>query len=158
MEKVTPDQPEDHADMLELINAEVSSSLARQADSAARVDTKAVLLVGYAGAAASFLASRHAQSVLATFAYIAYGMAAGFGIWAYGLRSYRQVPEPRSLYDEYWTRPKAHALAALAAERVVAFEGNAQKHWQKARLWWASLASLALGMTLTILALNSAHL
>ncbi len=157
MNHVIPDEPEDHAEVLELINAEVSASLARQSDSAARVDTKAVVLVGYAGAASSFLATRHAQPVLATFAYVAYGMAAAFGIWAYGLRSYQQVPDPRWLLNEYWTRPKAQALAALAAERVAAFEGNAWRHWRKARLWWMSLASLALGMTLTVLSLTRAH-
>ena len=157
MNQVTPDQPEDHAETLEFINAEVNASLTHQIDYAARVDTKAVVLVGYAGAASAFLATRSAQPVLATFAYIAYGMAAGFWIWAYGLRSYQHVPDPRWLFNEYWTRPKAHALAALAAERVEAFESDARTHWRKAKLWWMSLASLALGMTLMVLSLTKAH-
>lgn len=57
--------------------------------------------VGYAAAASSFLATRHAQPVLAALAYAAYGLAAGFGIWAYAVRLYQDVPEPRQLFNGY---------------------------------------------------------
>lgn len=82
MSQMTPEQLENLAPALELINSEITASMARQADASQRLDTKAVLLVGYAGAAASFLATRHAQPVLAALAYAAYGACAGAGIWA----------------------------------------------------------------------------
>src|SRR5260370_17645936 len=72
MREVTPKEPEPQAETLDLINSEISASLARQSDSGKNIDTKAVVLVGYAVAAAAFLATRHAQPVLAALAYIAY--------------------------------------------------------------------------------------
>src|SRR5258708_10562218 len=72
MSEVTPKEPEPQAETLDLINSEISASLARQSDSGKNIDTKAVVLVGYAVAAAAFLATRHAQPVLAPLAYIAY--------------------------------------------------------------------------------------
>ncbi len=157
MSEVTPDQLRHQAETLDLINTEVAASLARQADSGTSIDTKAVILVGYAGAASSFLATRHAEAVLAVLAYAAYGMAAGFGIWAYGVRLYQDVPDPRQLFNGYLTSPKPQALAAIAATRVEAFESNARKHARKARRWWMSIASLAVGVTLMLLALTSAY-
>jgi hypothetical protein len=157
MSEVPPDQLQHHAETLDLINAEVAASLARQFDSGASIDAKAAILVGYAAVASSFLATRHAQPVLAALAYAAYGMAAGLGLWAYAVRLYQDVPDPRQLFNGYFARPKAQALAALAATRVQAFESNALKHARKARRWWMSIVSLAAGVTLMILALTSAY-
>lgn len=157
MSQMTPEQLEDHGDALELLNTEITASLARQAGSGQRLDTKAVLLVGYAGAAASFLATRHAQPVLAGLAYAAFAVCAATGIWAYAVRIYQDVPQPRRLFTDYLLRTKVQTLAALAATRVQAFENNAPKQRQKARRWWISLASLAIGMTLMLLALTSTY-
>lgn len=157
MNDATSHQPGLQADTLELINAEITSSLARQVASGASIDTKAVILVGYAGAASSFLATRHSQPVLATLAYVAYAAAGGFGIWAYAIRMYQDVPSPRRLFDGYLTRPKPETLAALAATRVAAFENNASKYSQKAQYWLISLLSLAVGTIAMILALTSAY-
>jgi hypothetical protein len=143
-------------DTLELINTEVTASLARLSDSGTSIDTKAAILVGYAAAAASFLATRHAEVVLAALAYAAYGLAAGFGIWAYAVRLYQDVPEPRQLFNGYHAQPRAQVLAAMAATRVEAFESNARKHARKARRWWMSILSLAVGVTLMLIALISA--
>jgi hypothetical protein len=155
MSQMTPEQLENHADALELLNSEISASLGRQAGSGQRLDAKTVLLVGYAGAAASFLATRHAQHLLAALAYAGYGICAATGIWAYAVRIYQDVPEPRRLFTEYLPKTRAQTLAALAATRVRAFEDNAPKHARKARLWWISLGSLLIGMTLMLVALTS---
>jgi len=145
-------------DNLELINTEIASSLARQAGSSQRLDTKAVLLVGYAGAAASFLATQqHRQPVLAALAWASYGLSAGSGIWAYAVRLYQDVPEPRHLFNTYLGKTRAGTLTALAATRVSAFESNADKHSRKVRLWWISLSCLAVGLILTIAALAGAY-
>lgn len=154
---MTPKQLENRTANLELINAEITASLARQAGVGQRLDTKAVLLVGYAGAASAFLATRPAQHVLAVLAYVAYGACAISGILAYAVRFYRDVPEPRRLFTGYMSSSRAHTLAALASTRVEAFEQNVPKHRQKARLWWISVGSLSIGMTLMIFALSTTY-
>jgi hypothetical protein len=157
MDDVSHDQLLQHIETLELINVEVTASLARQSDAGNSIDTKAVILVGYAAAGASFLATRHAEHVLAILAYAAYAIAAGFGVWAYAVRLYQEVPEPRRLFNGHLARPKAQVLAALAATRVEAFESNDHKHSRKARLWQISVISLIVGITLMILALTRAY-
>jgi hypothetical protein len=147
-----------HAETLELINNEVTARLAAQVDSATGIDTKAGVLVGYAGAAASFLATRHAQPVLAALAYVAFGAAVGFGVWAYAIRKvYGAVPKPRKLFTQYRERPKAEVLAALAATRVLAIERNGTELDLKVKRWWISLGALAAGMVLMISAIVGAH-
>jgi multidrug transporter EmrE-like cation transporter len=154
---MTPRQLAERAPTLELINAEITASIARQASSGRNLDTKAVLLIGYAGAAASFLATRSSQHVLAAVAYAAYAAAAGTGIWSAAVRVYQDVPEPRRLFTEYLARSRAETLAALAATRVDAFESNSRKQARKATGWWISLGCLAVGMILMILAVSSAY-
>jgi multidrug transporter EmrE-like cation transporter len=157
MSPMTPQQMEERAPTLELINVEITASIARQATSGRNLDTKAVLLIGYAGAAASFLATRHAKPVLAAFAYAAYAAAAAAGIWVAAVRVYQDVPEPRRLFTEYLARSRAETLAALAASRVDAFESNTRKQARKATAWWISLGCLAAGMILMILAASSTY-
>jgi len=154
---LSPEQLRRHAETLELINTEVTASLERQFESGAQIDNKAIILVGYAAVASSFLATRHAQPVLGGLAYAAYGMAAGFVIWAYAVRLYQDVPESRRLFNSYLTHPKAQVLATLAASRVEAFENNARKQSRKASRWWMSVLSLTIGLILMILALNRTH-
>jgi hypothetical protein len=145
------------AETLELINNEVTATLATQFNSAAKIDTKAAVLVGYAGAAASFLATRHAQPVVAALAYVAFGAAASFGIWAYAVSFYGDVPKPRTLFTRYRARAKAEVLVALAATRVKVIESNVSKLDQKVKRWWISLGTLAAGMVLMVSAIASAH-
>lgn len=154
---MAPRQSELSADTLELINTEITASLGRQVDSGTSIDTKSIVLVGYAGAAASFLATRHAQPVLAGLAYLAYAIAVGLGIWAYAVRLYLDVPTPRHLFYDYLARSKAETLAALAATRVEVFESNASKYARKANRWLISLISLVLGTTAMLLSLTSAY-
>jgi hypothetical protein len=153
-------KPEDldrQGETLELINNEVTAILAAQYDSAARIDTKAAILVGYAGAAASFLATRHSRPVVAALAYVAFGAAVGFGIWAYGVYFYETVSRPRTLFTKYRKRTKAETLAALAATRVKAIESNVGRIDQKVKRWWISLGILIVAMALMISALAGVH-
>src|SRR5260370_23859260 len=121
MREVTPKEPEPQAETLDLINSEISASLARQSDSGKNIDTKAVVLVGYAVAAAAFLATRHAQPVLAALAYIAYAAAGSFGIWAYPIPPYHDVPDPRELFNGDFGPPQASGAPALGAKQEEAF-------------------------------------
>jgi hypothetical protein len=157
MSEEAPVQVPQHDDTLELINTEVTASLARLSDSGSSIDTKAAILVGYAGVAASFLATRHSQPVLAALAYAAFGLTVAFGIWAYAVRLYQDVPDPRQLFNDYYLQPKARVLAALAATRAEAYESNADKHASKAKRWWLCVLSLIVGIILMILALTGPY-
>ena len=156
MSEGAPAPSPQYDDTLELINAEVTASLARLSDSGSSIDTKATILVGYAAAAATFLATRHAELILAALAYAAFGLAAGFGIWAFAVRLYQDAPEPRQLFSGYHAQPKGRVLAVIAATRVEVFENNARKHARKAQRWWLSVLSLVVGITLMLIALISA--
>ncbi|MGO8956053.1 MAG: hypothetical protein ACLQFR_01555 [Streptosporangiaceae bacterium] len=158
MGQITPQVLEEHAATLELINSELSASLARQASVSHRLDAKATLLVGYAGAVSSFLAAQHhRQPVLAGLAFAAFAAAAGSGIAASAVRRHQDVPAPRTLLTKYVTRSRAQALAALAATRVEVFESNARGNTSKTRWWRISLGCIAIGMTLMIFALTTTY-
>lgn len=138
---------------LELINSELSDRLARQADSSAKIDTKATALTGYAIAAASFLATQHPQPVLAGCAYCAYAVAVGLSVAGGSVGRHDDPPAPRPLFNRYAARPRAELLAALGATRVKAFEANARRYDRKARLWYAATAALTAGAVLMIIAI-----
>ena len=157
MNDVTPHHGQQHTATLELLNTEVTARLARQSAAGSSIDTKAVILIGYAGAASSFLTTRHAVPVLAALAYTAYGMAAGFGIWASAVRVYQDVPDPRQLLNRCHALSKAQVLTALAATRVAAFESNARRNDRKVRWWRISVVSLVVGVTLMIFALTGTY-
>lgn len=151
---MTPDELEGHSDTLELINSELVARLDRQTDSSAKIDTKAIVLAGYVVAAVSFFVTQHPQAVLASLAYAAYVLTFSLNVCAFAVGSARDVPDPRRLLNGYGMRTKAEALGALAAERVKAFEANAYRHRRKARLWQASLVSLAMGAAFMVLAIE----
>jgi hypothetical protein len=149
---MTPDQEEGQAETLDLINSELAGLLDRQSDSLDRIDTKATLVIGYALAAASFLATQHPELILAVLAYVAFATAAGLGIVTLAVRDYDEL-KPRPLFVGYAGRSRASTLAALGALRVKAFECNGRKLDQKAKQWQISIAVLVLGTLLMILAI-----
>lgn len=150
---MTPDEVLQNAETLELISNELASSHDRQSGALDKIDNKAVLLVGYALAAGSFLATRSAQPVLAGLAYAAYAVAALFGISAYAIRGYQDI-DPRPLYKKYAGKSKAETLAALGAMRVKRYEFNNGLLKKKARQWSRSLAAVIFGTVLMIAAIE----
>jgi uncharacterized membrane protein len=148
---MTPEELERHADTLAVINNELSSRLDRQSDSLNAIDTKAGLVIGYTLAAASFLATRHAQPVLVGLAYAAYALAAGLGVAALAVWNFREI-EPRPLL-RYANRSAAATYAALMATRVQVFDTNQRRQKRKARQWWLSLAAVLAGTILMVSAI-----
>lgn len=148
---MTPEELEKHTETLDLINKEIGSRLDRQTDSTAKIDTKAGLVIGYTIAAASFLATRHAQPVLAVLAFIAYAMAISLGIASLAVWNYQDI-KPRALVAYANTSPAA-ALAPLISRRVKIFETNDSRQRRKAVQWWISLAALLLGAVLMVAAI-----
>jgi len=149
----SPDESEMQVETLELINAELVGRLARQAESMSKIDTKATALTGIAIAAASFLSTREADSVLAGLAYVSYAAAGGLSFAANAVASYQDAPTPRPLFNKYAAATRTATLAALSATRVKAFEANVPRHARKGRLWAASAGALALGVVLMISAI-----
>ena len=154
MSDATNNKPELPVDTLELINAELTGRLSQQAEDGRQIDTKAALLVGYVAVASSFLATRHSQPLLTWLTFAAYAVAAGFGVGAYAVGAYQEVPDPRPFFNRYADGPKAAALAALAASRVLAFEINAPKQQSKVVRWRWSVTALLIGVALMLAALN----
>lgn len=150
---VTPGEVGLQEETLELINNELAGRLVRQANSSAKIDTKATALTGYAIAAASFLATQHPQLALAGCAYGAYALAIGLSITGSSVGRHDDPPAPRPLFNRYAARPRAEVLAALGATRVKAFEANARRYDRKARLWYAATAALTAGAVLMIIAI-----
>jgi hypothetical protein len=149
---MTPEELERQTETLALINSEIVGRLDRQTDCLNRIDTKAVLVVGYAIAAVSFLATRHAQPLLAGLAYAAFAVAAGCGIATLALRNYPDIG-CRRLVTGYAGGSRAVILAALVANRVEDFEYKKSRLKAKARGWWISLAALLTGTILMVTAI-----
>jgi hypothetical protein len=144
---------DDSVETFELINAELAERLKRQIDSGKSIDTKAGILVGFASAAAQFLATRHPQPVLAGVAFTAYALAFLFGVWTFAVAAYKDVPVPRWLFEHYLLRSKRDTLSYLAGARVKMFEANEKKHKRKAKRWWISLGFLAVGLVFSVVAI-----
>ena len=149
---MTPQELHDQEETLELINSELAARLARQWQSGAKVDTKAIFLVGFAATAAQFLASRNFEPFTGAAAFLAYGAAIGFGIAIFNLAEYEDL-KPRETLDTYARSTKGATLGALAGTRVGFFEKNAAVHQRKTKRWTVALAAVAAGIFLSTVSL-----
>jgi uncharacterized membrane protein YccC len=140
--------PENH-ETLDQINAEIAAAHDRLDYALASADAKTLVVVGYALAAAAFLATQHPELVLAVLAYVVLAVAIGFGILAYRIRDLREI-EPRAVFNAYYKQDKATLLRAIAATRARQYEHNKNQLNAKVTLWWRSLAMLLLGTVLMI--------
>jgi hypothetical protein len=144
----TPQELRDQEPTLELINSELASRMVRQAESGAKVDTKAVFLVGFAATATQFLASRSFEPFTGTAAFTAYAVAISFGVSIFNLAEYEDI-KPREVLDTYGRSSKGAALMDLAATRVGMFEKNEKVHTRKTKRWTVSLTAIVVGICLS---------
>lgn len=149
---MTPEELAAQESTLELLNNEAAGRLARQSDSLAKIDTKAVFLIGFAATAAQFLATHKHHAVLAYCAFAAYALSLLAGVQTFRVAPHKDL-QPRPMIVEYVRSPKARVLIELAASRVSIFEANSKRHDQKIWYWTISLWSLALGLGLSTAAL-----
>ncbi|WP_233436171.1 hypothetical protein [Streptomyces anulatus] len=149
---MTPAEIEAQTDTLELLNNEVTSRLARQSESLAKIDTKAVFLIGFAATAAQFLATHQRHEVLAYCAFAAYAIALVTGVLTFRVAEHKDL-EPRPMLAAHVGSPKGRVMAELAASRAVIFEKNKERHEEKVRYWAVSLWSLGAGLCLSTVAL-----
>lgn len=116
-------------------------------------DTKAALVAGVAATAAQFLASRtNLNADLAAVAFALYAVSFLSAVASYAVARFMEVPNPRSLVEEFVFEKKHLVLASLIATRVDAFEFNLRVHRRKVRLWWLSVAGLVAGLYLAVVA------
>lgn len=149
---MTPAELQAQESTLELLNNEAASRLARQSESLAKIDTKAVFLIGFAATAAQFLATHKHHDVLAYCAFAAYAVSLLAGVQTIRVAEHKDL-EPRPLLVKYAQLPKSLALIRLTASRASIFEKNKLRHELKARYWTASLWSLVVGLGLSTVAL-----
>lgn len=148
---MTPEELQAQLETVDLINTEVTAVLGQQSDDAAKIEARAIVLVGYAGALSAFLATRHPQVVLGALAYTAYAGAAAFGIVSFMLApGWKLQIAPRHLFTKYLERSKADTLAALAATRVEMYEANIPRLRVKSRYTLLSLSCLVVGVGLMV--------
>jgi hypothetical protein len=143
-----PEEVEHQNDTLALISGEIAALLDRQSGGLDKIDNKATAMIGYALAAATFLATRHAQPVLAVLAYVAFAAAVTAGIAAMAVRTYQDL-NPQSLL-QYTGWSAAQTRARLTANQVRIFEANKVRQDKKARYWQISLIALIFGTLLMI--------
>lgn len=138
----------------ELVNSELTGRLARQDQSGVRIETKLTVLLGFSATAAQFLATQqHARgAALGVIAFAAYAVAFGCGLWGLRVSKYREVDALRLV--DYESRPTIEVVRRLIAVRADAYRIGALRNRQKARFWWASVASLTLGLVLSVVALS----
>ncbi len=149
---MTPAELEAQKDTLELLNNEVAARLTRQSDSLAKIDTKAVFLIGFAATAAQFLATHKHHDVLAYCAFAAYAITLLTGVHTMRVAEHKDL-EPRVILTDNVAFPKSQALAVLVATRTSIFEENQRRHKTKAWYWSVSMWSLVVGLGLSTVAL-----
>ncbi|MER6349760.1 hypothetical protein ACWC10_25310 [Streptomyces sp. NPDC001595] len=149
---MTPAELEAQESTLELLNNETAARLARQVDSLAKIDSKAVFLIGFAATAAQFLATHKHHTALAYCAFAAYAASLLAGVQTFRVAAHKDL-EPRPMIVTHVRSPKSRVLIELAASRASIFEENKKRHDQKVRYWTISLWSLAGGLVLSTAAL-----
>ncbi|MFE7713149.1 hypothetical protein ACFU6I_47235 [Streptomyces sp. NPDC057486] len=149
---MTPAELQAQESTLELLNNEAASRLTRQSDSLAKIDTKAVFLIGFAATAAQFLATHKHHDVLAYIAFAAYAVTLLTGVQTIRVAEHKDL-EPRPMIVAHVRSPKSQVMIELAASRASIFEMNKRRHELKARYWAVSLWSLVGGLGLSTVAL-----
>jgi hypothetical protein len=144
----------DYAETLELINVELAERQARQAAAAAAVEARSLVVVGFAAAAAQFLATRDGQPLLQRAAFAAYAVSALAGLAGLAVRPARSQPTAEALLDGYPREPRDESLARLAAARVAALQESSARQQRRIRCWWVAVGALAVATVLSIVAIR----
>lgn len=146
----------EHAETLELINAELGQRQAGVTAAATAVQARSVLLIGFAAAAAQFLATRAGAPGLQRAAFAGYAVSAACGVAALAVRPAAAAPAADVLVEDLAHQSRAEALARLAAARVALLRADTGRQRRRTGLWWAAVASLAVATVLAIVAIRQA--
>jgi hypothetical protein len=127
---------------LELVNDEIKDKLTRQSEAAARVDTKAGIIVGFAITVVQLFIPELTRWWLALPAIAAYVTAVVFGVMALAVRAHQDPPDPTFLAERYTGKSRYEALGALIGTRAEAYRVNSRNNETRVRFWWLSLGAL----------------
>lgn len=138
---------------LRLIHDEIAARASRLDASTARLDTKATTLLGFVLASATVFASHEAGGWWKVPAFLAFAIAAYFGVQSMRPREFKDAPEPDTLVEHVTLRTEEAALSLLAAAKLQAFNENRTTHNTKAVSWRRSLVALTVAVALVVVAL-----
>jgi hypothetical protein len=128
--------------VLDLLNVEIKDRMNHQAESVARVETKAAIIIGFAITAVQLFIPAMDHPLWALPAIVGYALAVGFGIAALVVRQHRDPPDPAFLWAELGHASRRRILGSLIKTRAVAHQKNARDHRTRVIYWWISLSSL----------------
>ena len=132
---MTPAELEAQESTLEFLNSATAARLARQVDALAKIDTKAVFLIGFAATTAQFLAMHKHHTALAwpglaCCAIAAYAISLLAGVQTFRVAAHNDL-EPRPMIATHVRSTKSRVLIELAASRALIFEENKKRHDQE---------------------------
>jgi len=137
-----------------LIHDEISERAKRLDASTARIDTKATALLGFTLALATFLAAQKVSMYWKIPAFVAFAVAAYYGVHSMMPRKFSDAPEPRPLQRDVGRRTELAALLLLTEAKINSFEQNRETHKGKVKCWRRSLVALTVAIILSVLALG----
>lgn len=135
---------------LELLLGQVVTRQEHVRSATERVETKSVVLLGFAVTAAQLVLDRDVESGYLRWALGAFGVAVVAALYSVALRAFFDSPRPRAMADHLWQFSKEAALIELLGNAVVAFERNRDSHKKRVIGWWVALTFLTIGATLSI--------
>ncbi len=144
MERTT--RLEDRERNLELIHDEVKQRLQAQMKAIERIETKAVVLAGFAATAVQLMLSRqaHTRLWLLAVSLLALSFLASLGVIT--LTRYQDPPSPQALVEKYEEVRKVDTLARVVGMKVEAYALNALPARRKVVLSWCSVVLLIAGL------------
>lgn len=146
-------EPSEVERTLELLNDEVSDRLGRHRASTERIDTKALVVLGFTTTAAQFLASHSSVVWLTAPAYVIFAFAFFQGFRAYLPRDFYEVPEPPALVKSWSGRTRVEVLGALVGTKAHAFTENEKTAKLKVRYFRRSVVALVIALIVSSVSL-----
>lgn len=137
---------------MEVVSSEFDALRTLQADSIQALDTKAGVVLGFAGTIMAVLAvmQRADTTWLSIVGFLLIAVAAGLGVWAMLPRDFHYWPKPSVLLNDYMLKdpdaPTTGSREQILADKVNAYEQNEKILAGKARLVTWSAVSLGAGI------------
>lgn len=135
---------------LDLLHDEVTARLSTLATASERIETKAVVVAGFAATALQFVLTKQSQTGLWWGAAVAFALSFIAAVAAIALRRMADPPKPQELVRSYSDLRRAETLAKIVGTKISAYNRNAQANVHKAVAWWVSVVLLVGGMTLSL--------
>jgi hypothetical protein len=137
---------------LHFINTEIGAALDRQSHALDQIEAKTAVVVGYAVAAAAFLATRPFEWILGVAGYLMLALSVGYAIRSYWTGRYPEI-SPSELFNRYYDKEVDDVVRAVAASRALHYDQTAKTLHTKVGSWNRSLRALVAATALMVAAL-----